>query len=138
MAHLSRVRSRVARLHIPATSISNGRQSCKKWSLNGCFPSPGLILIPWTRRSTNRATTQKTQPRLSSQVGEDRNGHVACAHGVWFRQYSRRLGLEAFRRNEGGWAEQMKNIERYVAKAASQSGRQGESACTGLCRIGRR
>ena len=28
------------------------------------------------------------------------------------------LRLEAFRRNEGGWAEQMKNIERYVAKAA--------------------
>src|SRR5262252_1155348 len=26
--------------------------------------------------------------------------------------------LEAFRRNEGGWAEQMRNIERYVAKAA--------------------
>src|SRR5438552_8310248 len=26
--------------------------------------------------------------------------------------------LEAFRRNEGGWAEQMKNIEKYVAKAA--------------------
>jgi len=26
--------------------------------------------------------------------------------------------LEAFRRNEGGWAEEMKNIERYVAKAA--------------------
>ena len=26
--------------------------------------------------------------------------------------------LEAFRRNEGGWAEQMKNIERHVAKTA--------------------
>jgi uncharacterized protein YndB with AHSA1/START domain len=26
--------------------------------------------------------------------------------------------LEAFRRNEGGWAEQLKNIEGYVAKAA--------------------
>ena len=25
--------------------------------------------------------------------------------------------LEAFRRNEGGWAEQMKNIERYVAQS---------------------
>ncbi|HLM79390.1 MAG TPA: SRPBCC family protein [Terriglobales bacterium] len=25
---------------------------------------------------------------------------------------------EAFRRNEGGWAEQMKNVEKYVAKAA--------------------
>lgn len=28
------------------------------------------------------------------------------------------LRLEAFRRNEGGWAQQMKSIERYVAKAA--------------------
>lgn len=28
------------------------------------------------------------------------------------------LRLEAFRRNEGGWTEQMKNIENYVAKAA--------------------
>ncbi|HZQ71145.1 MAG TPA: SRPBCC family protein [Terriglobales bacterium] len=26
--------------------------------------------------------------------------------------------LEAFRMNEGGWTEQLKNIERYVAKAA--------------------
>ena len=26
--------------------------------------------------------------------------------------------LEAFRRNDGGWAEQMKNIESYVAKAS--------------------
>lgn len=26
--------------------------------------------------------------------------------------------LEAFRRNEGGWTEQLKNIEAYVAKAA--------------------
>ena len=26
--------------------------------------------------------------------------------------------LEAFRRNEGGWTEQLKNIESYVAKAA--------------------
>lgn len=28
------------------------------------------------------------------------------------------LRLEAFRRNEGGWTEQMKNIEAYVAKVA--------------------
>ena len=26
--------------------------------------------------------------------------------------------LEAFRRNEGGWTQQVKNIERYVAQAA--------------------
>src|SRR5215467_4584856 len=49
----------------PATSMSNGRRSCRKWSLNGCFPSPGLILSPWKRLSTHRVTIQKTQPRLS-------------------------------------------------------------------------
>jgi hypothetical protein len=26
-------------------------------------------------------------------------------------------GLEAFRRNDGGWTEQMKNIENYVAQS---------------------
>jgi uncharacterized protein YndB with AHSA1/START domain len=35
-----------------------------------------------------------------------------------FDNIPRDFRLEAFRRNEGGWAEQMKNIERYVAKAA--------------------
>ena len=35
-----------------------------------------------------------------------------------FDQFPGDLRLEAFRRNEGGWTEQMKNIETYVAKAA--------------------
>jgi uncharacterized protein YndB with AHSA1/START domain len=35
-----------------------------------------------------------------------------------FDQLPDDLRLEAFRRNEGGWTEQMKNIENYVAKAA--------------------
>jgi hypothetical protein len=35
-----------------------------------------------------------------------------------FDQLPGDLRLEAFRRNEGGWTEQMKNIEAYVAKAA--------------------
>jgi uncharacterized protein YndB with AHSA1/START domain len=35
-----------------------------------------------------------------------------------FDQLPGDLRLEAFRRNEGGWIEQMKNIEAYVAKAA--------------------
>jgi uncharacterized protein YndB with AHSA1/START domain len=35
-----------------------------------------------------------------------------------FDQLPADLRLEAFRRNEGGWIEQLKNIEGYVAKAA--------------------
>jgi uncharacterized protein YndB with AHSA1/START domain len=35
-----------------------------------------------------------------------------------FDQLPSDLRLEAFRRNDGGWTEQMKNIEVYVAKAA--------------------
>jgi uncharacterized protein YndB with AHSA1/START domain len=35
-----------------------------------------------------------------------------------FDQLPADLRLEAFRRNEGGWIEQLKNIEAYVAKAA--------------------
>jgi uncharacterized protein YndB with AHSA1/START domain len=35
-----------------------------------------------------------------------------------FDQLPGDLGPEAFRRNEGGWTEQLKNIETYVAKAA--------------------
>jgi uncharacterized protein YndB with AHSA1/START domain len=35
-----------------------------------------------------------------------------------FDQLPGDLRLEAFRRNEGGWIEQLKNIEAYVAKAA--------------------
>ena len=35
-----------------------------------------------------------------------------------FDQLPADFRLEAFRRNEGGWIEQLKNIEAYVAKAA--------------------
>ena len=34
-----------------------------------------------------------------------------------FDSFPESLRLEAFRRNEGGWTEQMKNIETYVAQA---------------------
>jgi len=35
-----------------------------------------------------------------------------------FDQIAGDLRLEAFRRNEGGWTQQMKNVESYLAKAA--------------------
>ena len=33
-----------ARLPILATNTSNGRPLCRKWSPNGSFPSPGILM----------------------------------------------------------------------------------------------
>lgn len=44
------------------------------------------------------------------------NGTLLTVVESGFDQLPGDLRLEAFRRNEGGWTEQMKNIESYVAK----------------------
>jgi uncharacterized protein YndB with AHSA1/START domain len=46
------------------------------------------------------------------------NGTLLTITESGFEQFPGDFRLEAFRRNEGGWAEQMKNIEAYVAKTA--------------------
>jgi uncharacterized protein YndB with AHSA1/START domain len=45
------------------------------------------------------------------------NGTLLVLTESGFDQLPGDLRLEAFRRNEGGWTEQMKNIENYVAKS---------------------
>jgi|SRR5271155_4914742 len=47
-----------------------------------------------------------------------KNGTLLRLIESGFDQLPGDLRLEAFRRNEGGWTEQMKNIEAYVAKVA--------------------
>jgi uncharacterized protein YndB with AHSA1/START domain len=47
-----------------------------------------------------------------------KNGTLLLLTESGFDQLPGDLRLEAFRRNEGGWTEQMKNIESYVAKQA--------------------
>jgi uncharacterized protein YndB with AHSA1/START domain len=47
-----------------------------------------------------------------------KNGTLLVLTESGFDRLPGDLRLEAFRRNEGGWSEQMKNIEAYVAKAA--------------------
>ncbi len=47
-----------------------------------------------------------------------KNGTLLLLTESGFDQLPGDLRLEAFRRNESGWMEQMKNIETYVAKAA--------------------
>ena len=52
------------------------------------------------------------------RLEKTRNGTLLRITESGFDQLPGDLRLEALRRNEGGWAEQMKNIEAYVAKAA--------------------
>ena len=44
MARSLRDRCRVAILLIPVTSTSNGRQWCRRWSRNGFFLLPGILM----------------------------------------------------------------------------------------------
>ena len=52
------------------------------------------------------------------RLEKTKNGTLLRLTESGFDQLPRDLRLEAFRRNEGGWTEQLKNIEAYVAKAA--------------------
>lgn len=49
---------------------------------------------------------------------ETKNGTLLRVIESGFDQLPGDFRLEAFRRNEGGWIEQLKNIEAHVAKAA--------------------
>jgi uncharacterized protein YndB with AHSA1/START domain len=52
------------------------------------------------------------------RLEKTRNGTLLTLTESGFDNLPSDFRLEAFRRNEGGWSEQMKNIERYVAQAA--------------------
>ncbi|HET7440303.1 MAG TPA: SRPBCC family protein [Terriglobales bacterium] len=52
------------------------------------------------------------------RLEKTKNGTLVRITESGFDRLPEDLRLEAFRRNEGGWTEQMKNIEAYVAKAA--------------------
>ena len=52
------------------------------------------------------------------RLEKTKNGTLLVLTESGFDQLPGDLRLEAFRRNEGGWTEQLKNVESYVAKAA--------------------
>jgi len=52
------------------------------------------------------------------RLEKTKNGTLLTVTESGFDQLPADFRLEAFRRNEGGWIEQLKNIEAYVAKAA--------------------
>jgi uncharacterized protein YndB with AHSA1/START domain len=69
---------------------------------------------------TNYSPDSLKDPRtlVEFRLEKTANGTLLVLTESGFDNIPGDLRAEAFRRNEGGWTEQMKNIERYVAKAA--------------------
>lgn len=83
-----------------------------------------LFSFTWPHpKSFDRATytgDNSDAPRtlVEFRLEKTKNGTLLTLTESGFDQLPGDLRLEAFRRNEGGWSEQMKNIENYVAKVA--------------------
>jgi uncharacterized protein YndB with AHSA1/START domain len=83
-----------------------------------------LFSFTWPHpKSLNRAeysADYANDPRtlVEFRLESTKTGTLLLLTEYGFDQLPGDLRLEAFRRNEGGWMEQMKNIETYVAKVA--------------------
>src|SRR5215469_2874583 len=95
---------------IPATSTSGGRPS-SRWSPNG-----------WHARTFDKGTyspdySEAPRTRVEFRLEETASGTLLVLSESGFENLPDDFRAEAFRRNEGGWIQQMKNIENYVARA---------------------
>ncbi len=104
--------------HLPRlSSTSAGRRPSSAWTSQNSFPSPGSPTpsIPMSTTPVSR------RPSSSSGLEPTAIGIAPDGHGVRLRRMSpphRRA--EAFRMNDGGWAEQVRNIKDYVDTLTSQ------------------
>jgi len=82
-----------------------------------------LFSFTWPHPKSDRAEysgdySNDPTTLVEFRLEKTKNGTLLRITESGFDQLPGDLRLEAFRRNEGGWTEQMKNIEAYVAKAA--------------------
>ena len=84
-----------------------------------------LFSFTWSHpRSLNRAEYEQDDHSkdpttlVEFRLEKTASGTLLVVTESGFENIPGDFRLEAFRRNEGGWAEQMRNIEKYVAKAA--------------------
>ena len=67
--------------------------------------------------STPASTTRRSRQRSSSSVSEDAaGGTVLTLTESGFDRIPLSRRAEAFRMNDNGWSEQLKNIERHVSQ----------------------
>jgi uncharacterized protein YndB with AHSA1/START domain len=60
--------------------------------------------------------SKETPTLVEFRLEETRNGTLLVVVESGFDKIPDHRRIEAFRRNDGGWTEQMKNIERYVTE----------------------
>lgn len=104
----------MARLRTPATSTLNGRRWYRKWSPKRSFPLLG-ILIPYSV-DPKIDYSKETPTLVEFRLQKTTSGTLLVLTESGFDKIPADRRLEAFRRNERGWTEQMKNIESYVAQ----------------------
>jgi len=78
-----------------------------------------LFSFTWHPYSVDPKTdySKETPTLVEFKLEKTAGGHAASAHGVRLRPRSRATAArKQFRRNDGGWTEQMKNIECTVAQ----------------------
>jgi uncharacterized protein YndB with AHSA1/START domain len=83
-----------------------------------------LFAFTWAHpKSFDKATyssdySKDPRTRVEFRLEKTKDGTLLRITESGFDKLPPDMRLEAFRRNEGGWAEQMKNIENHVAKNA--------------------
>ena len=97
-------------------STSNGKRSCRKWSTSGSFPSPGPILKSLDKADSPPDYSKEPTTLVEFRLEKTASGTLLVLTESGFDKLPGDRRLEAFRRNDGGWTQQMKNIETYVAQ----------------------
>jgi len=88
------------------------RLSCRKWSPNGSF----LHLAPLCHRPKIDYSNDATL--VEFRLEKTMSGTLFCLTESGFDKIPTDRRAEAFRMNDGGWTEQMKNIEKHVAQTS--------------------
>jgi len=88
-----------------------GGRSCKKWSPNGIF---SFTWHPYARRpNMDYSKEPSTLGRISAWKKTAAGAHCLVLAESGFDKIPSNRRLEAFRKNDGGWTAQMKNIENH-------------------------
>ncbi len=73
-------------------------------------------LFSFTWKVDPKIDSSETQTLVEFKLEKTASGTLLLLTESGFEKIPGDRGLEAFRMNDGGWAEQMKNIESYVAQ----------------------
>jgi len=95
-------------------STSNGKRSCRKWSTSGFFPSPGPRPKSLEKADYPPDYSQEPRTLVEFRLEKTAAGTLLVLTESSFDMLPGDRRFEAFRRNDGGWTEQMKTIENYV------------------------